>query len=180
MQNPLQENSNTIKKTAGRIDLRSVVQLALMCALMFVGKELMNSLPNIHPVMLLILLCVRVYGGLAIYPVIGFVLLELSIYGLGIWSVTYLYVWPLAVLLAFPFRKKESRLFWAVFAGLFGLMFGFLTAAYTVILSGFKAAFAYWVSGIPFDIVHCAANFVICFILLPPLTKLIQKLRRAS
>jgi len=180
MQNPAETHPVSSKKTAVRPDIRTVVQLALMCALMFAGKEVMNALPNIHPVMLLILLCVRVYGGMAIYPVIGFVLLELSIYGLGIWSITYLYVWPLAVLLALPFRKKESRLFWAVFAGLFGLMFGALTASYTVILSGFKAAVAYWVAGIPFDVIHCVSNFVICYILLPPLTGLIQKLRQAS
>jgi len=170
----------TGKKVASRLNIRTVVELALLCALMFAGKEIMNSLPNIHPVMLILLLCVRVYGGLAIYPVIGFVLLELAIYGLGIWSVTYIYVWPLAVLLALPFRKKESRLFWAVFAGAFGLSFGALTAAYTIIFSGFKAAVAYWVSGIPFDIAHCVSNFVICFFLLPPLTNLVVKLRKTT
>jgi len=184
MTEPLEYKSNHRpepgnKKTV-RLDVRTVIQLALLCALMFAGTEVMNSLPNIHPVMLILLLCVRVYGGLAIYPVTGFVLLELSIYGLGIWSITYLYVWPLAVLLALPFWKKDSRIFWAVFAGIFGLCFGALTAAYTIILSGFKAAVAYWVSGIPFDIVHCISNFIICFFLLPPLTDLVWKLRNKS
>jgi len=166
-------------KKAARMDVRTVCQLALFCALMFVGKEALNSLPNIHPVMLLIILLVKAYGHLAIYPVIGFVLLELAIYGFGIWSVTYLYVWPLAVVLALIFRKQESRTFWASFAGAFGLMFGPLTAAATIIMSGFEAAVAYWVSGIPFDIVHAVSNFVIVFFLLPPLEKLVRRLRSA-
>lgn len=163
-----------------RMDIRTVVQLAFFCALMFVGKEALNSLPNIHPVMLLIILCVRCYGFAAIYPVIGFVAIELSLYGLGIWSITYLYVWPLAVFLALFFRSRESRLFWASFAGIYGLLFGMLTAAATIILSGPKAAVAYWVAGIPFDIVHCVSNFILVYFLLPPLYALIQKLRQAS
>ena len=168
------------KRKKLRRDIFTLVQLAFFCALMFAGKEIMNALPNIHPVMLIILLCVRVYGVLALYPVTGFVLLELAVYGIGIWSVTYLYVWPLAVLIALPFRKKESRMFWAVFAGAFGLAFGALTAFYTIFLSGIKTAVAYWVSGIPFDIVHCVSNFAICYFLLPPLTELVRKLRNRS
>ena len=170
----------TEKRSTLHRDLFTLAQLAFFCALMFAGKEIMNVLPNIHPVMLILLLCVRVYGGLALYPVIGFVLLELAIYGIGIWSVTYLYVWPLAVLLALPFRKTEGRLFWAVFAGAFGLAFGALTAFYTVFLSGIKTAVAYWVSGIPFDIVHCVSNFTICYFLLPPLTELVRRLRNRT
>ena len=106
--------------------LRELVELALLCALMFALKEAMAALPNIHPVMLLILLGVRVYGWRVLYPVFGFVLLEIGIYGAGLWTLIYLYIWPLAAVLAMPFRKNDSRLFWAVFAGIFGLCFGAL------------------------------------------------------
>lgn len=137
----------------------------------------MNALPNIHPVMLLIILCVRVYGAKALFPVTGFVLIETMLYGISIWTVSYLYIWPLACIVALPFRSTESRLFWGVYAGMSGLLFGPLSALVTLMLSGWKAAVAYWVAGIPFDLIHCVSNFVTVFFLIGPLYQLILRLK---
>ncbi len=38
-------------------------------------------------------------------------------------------------------------------------------------------AFAWWVSGIPFDIVHCLSNFVICLVLFKPLSRGLSRIR---
>ena len=37
-------------------------------------------------------------------------------------------------------------------------------------------AFSYWISGIPFDLMHCAGNFAIALVLFKPLRKLTEKL----
>ena len=39
---------------------------------------------------------------------------------------------------------------------------------------------AWWVSGIPFDLLHCAGNFVIALVLFVPLRKLMGRLARPS
>lgn len=70
-----------------------------------------------HPVTLLLLLATAVYGAKALYPAFGFALLEIALYGAGLWNLMYLYVWPIVVLAALPFRRSESRAFWAAIAG---------------------------------------------------------------
>lgn len=167
-----------MKDTDGnRINAREIAELAVICAIMTGGKEAMNALPNIHPVMLLIILSVRVYGAKALYPVTGFVLIETMLYGISVWTVSYLYIWPLVCILALPFRNTEARLFWSVYAGLAGLFFGPLSALVTLALSGWRAAVAYWVAGIPFDLIHCISNFAIVFFLVNPLYQLIIRLK---
>ena len=163
-----------------RLRLRELLELALLCALMFAFKEAMAVLPNIHPVLLLILLGVRVYGWRILYSVFGFVLLEIGVYGAGLWTLVYLYIWPLAAVLALPFRQNGSRLFWAAFAGVFGLCFGALCAIPYFFMGGWPMALSYWVAGIPFDLIHCVSNAVLVFILLPPLFRLVMRLKNRS
>ena len=33
-------------------------------------------------------------------------------------------------------------------------------------IGGTQSAFGMWVSGIPYDLIHCVANFIICLVLL--------------
>lgn len=159
------------------VNVREITELAVICAIMVGGKEAMNALPNIHPVMLLILLCVRVYGIKALYPVTGFVVIESLLYGLSIWTISYLYIWPMAALIALPFRNESSKLFWGIYAAIFGFLFGPLSAIITLALSGWRAAVAYWVAGIPYDIIHCISNFIIVYFLLTPLYNLVIKIK---
>ena len=72
------------------------------------------------------------------------------------------------------FRKKDSVIFWAVFSAAFGLMFGALGSLVYIFMGGFKTAFAWWISGIPMDIIHCIGNFVIMLVLYKPLRKVLD------
>ena len=156
--------------------IKELAELAVICAIMTGGKEALNAIPNVHPLMLLIILSVRAYGARALYPVTGFVIIESLLYGLNIWTVSYLYIWPLYALAALLFKDCESELFWGIYAGLCGLLFGALSALPVLLLSGLQGAVAYWVAGIPYDIIHCVSNFVIVFSLLNPLTACLSKL----
>ena len=99
--------------SAGKLTIREVAELSLFCALMVAGKECLRVIPNVHPVTLLLLLATIIYGVKALYPAFGFALLEIALYGAGIWNLMYLYVWPIAVLIALPFRSSRSRALWA-------------------------------------------------------------------
>lgn len=68
--------------------------------------------------------------------------------------------------------KAKSPFIWATISGAFGLLFGMLCAIPYLIMGGPVMAIAYWVSGIPFDLVHSAGNFILCLMLWKPLTKI--------
>ena len=77
---------------------------------------------------------------------------------------------------AILFRKSRSRLFWSAVAGVHGLLFGALCSIPYFITGGWAGGFAYWVAGIPFDLIHCVSNVVLTAVLLMPLYNLCQKL----
>lgn len=84
-------------QTGGRPRLRArrLALLALMAAGMSAAKAVMAPLPNIEPVTLLVMLCALAFGPQAFYAVYTFVALEFLLYGFGMWSFAYLYVWTI-------------------------------------------------------------------------------------
>ena len=162
---------------SARLSAREIAELSLICALMVAGKEGLRVIPNVHPVTLLLLLATAVYGVKALYPAFGFAILEIVLYGAGLWNLMYLYVWPIVVFAALPFRQSRSRALWAALAGLHGLCFGALCAIPYLFIGGWKMAFTWWLSGIPYDVIHCVSNAVLAFMLLPPLRRLLETLK---
>lgn len=149
---------------------------AVLGALTFAAKYVMAFLPNIEPVSLMVMLFGVTFGRKALYPIGLYVLMEILFYGLGTWNVMYLYVWPVLGIIAYLLRKMEHPLGWAILSGTFGLLFGALCMPVDIVIGGFAFATAKWVSGIPFDIAHCAGNFVIALVLFRPMRKLLQRL----
>ena len=136
----------------------------------------MSPLPNIEPVTLLVMLCALTFGRQAFYAIYVFVGLEFLLYGFGMWSISYLYIWLIPAAGAMLLRRTRSRWPFALFAAAFGLAFGALTAIAYLFVGGWAAAISYWTAGIAFDLIHCAGNFVITALLLPPLRTLLERL----
>ena len=149
---------------------------AVLGSLTFAAKYAMAALPNIEPVSLMVMLFGVIFGRRALWPIGVYVAMEVLFYGLGIWNIMYLYIWPLLGLLAWMLRKMEHPLGWAVLSGSFGLLFGALCAPVDVVMGGMEYAVTKWISGIPFDIAHCAGNFVIALVMFQPMRKLMEKL----
>lgn len=150
--------------------------LALFAALMFGTQVAMASLPNIHLVAMFIILATILFSWKALYSVAVFVMLEGLVYGFGIWWISYVYIWPILVPVVIVFRANDSAIFWAVIAGVHGLLFGAMCAIPYLFIGGWAAAVSYWIAGIPFDLMQCAGNFVLTLLLLMPLKKLSLKL----
>lgn len=151
----------------------------ILGAILLVSQIALAPLPNIEIVSVLVVLFTLVLGKYVAYTLSVFILLEGLVYGFGLWWFSYLYIWTILAILTFFFRKMESRLGWALLCGFYGLLFGTLTSFPTFILSGFAVGVAYILSGIPFDLIHAAANFLLAFLLLPVLRKLLEKLTQA-
>ena len=72
----------------------------------------------------------------------------------------------------------ESALGWALLSAVYGLLFGALCAPVDVVIGGFGYAVTKWVSGIPFDLMHCGGNFAITLVLWKPLRKLLRTMHK--
>lgn len=141
-----------------------------MGALIFAAKEAFYALPNINVNAVLIILCVIFFGWKAMFSVAVYVMLEGLINGFSIWWIGYLYAWPLVAAAAMALRRCRSALIWAVFAAVYGLVFGpIMYLEYFAINGGWEMFLAMWVNGIPFDLLHCGGNFILTLVLFKPL-----------
>jgi len=159
------------------LSLGETVLFGMLGALMFALQVVMAPLPNIEPVSLLVMLFAVTFGWKSLYCVYTFVAMEVLFYGLGLWNINYLYIWTILAVAAIFLRKMEPVLGWALLSGVFGLAFGALCGIADVFIGGFGYAAAKWVSGIPFDLLHCGGNFAMALVLWKPLYQLLQKLK---
>lgn len=163
-------------KSNTKITVKDIAITGMMIATIEVAKNALAFIPNVELVSLLVILFTLYFGKKILFVIPAFILLEGCIYGFGLWWIMYLYVWPLLALITYIMRKQDSVWVWAIMSGSFGLAFGALCSIPYIVLSGPKAAFAWWVSGIPFDILHCVSNFVLCLVLFKPLSKVMRKM----
>lgn len=150
-----------------------------MGALIFAEKAALSGMPNVNLNAVLIILTTVFFGWRALYSVLIYVMLEGLVYGgnsIFLWWFSYLYVWPLLVAICTFFRKNDSAVVWAVIAAVYGLAFGpLMYLTYFAVNGAWKGFFAMWVSGIPFDVTHCASNFIFTLILYKPLYRVMEK-----
>lgn len=154
---------------------REAALFGMLGGLTFAAKVVMAGLPNIEPVSLLVMLFAVTLGKKALFPIYVYVLLELSLFGIGLWTGAYLYVWAVLALAARLLRTMYSPLGWAMLSGTFGLLFGALCAPICLFTGGPAFALSWWLSGIPFDLAHCGGNFVLALVLFRPLRSLFAR-----
>lgn len=154
---------------------KEIVLMGALTTLLLLGQVAMAALPNLEIVSLLVILYTLTFGRRVFFMIYAFVILEGVIYGFGLWWINYLYIWSILAAVTLFFRKQKSALFWSIVSGFFGILFGGLCAIPYLIMGGTASAFAYWVSGIFFDVLHCGGNFVLCLVLFNPLYAILQK-----
>ena len=153
--------------------LKYVVFFAMMGGLIFAVKVVMAGLPNIHLVGVLIMSLTVVFRAKALIPLYIYVLLEGVFFGFTTWWLSYLYVWAVlwlfTILLPKNMPKKIAVPVYMAVCGLHGLIFGPLCAPVQALLFGlnFQATLTWIAMGIPFDITHAIANFVMGSLILP-------------
>ena len=159
------------------LSLGETVLFGMLGGLMFALQVVMAPLPNIELVSLLVMLFGVTFGWKSLYCVYTFVAMEILFHGIGVWNINYLYIWTILAFAAIMLRKMEPAFGWALLSGVYGLCFGALCGIVDIFIGGFGYAAAKWVSGIPFDLLHCGGNFAIALILWKPLRNLLEKLQ---
>lgn len=160
---------------------KDLVIMAMLTGVIFAAQVAMASLPNIEVVTLLVILYTQLYRKKVFFILYSFIVLEGLFYGFGLWWFNYLYIWPLLALLVLLLVKtSHSPVFWSIVAGAYGLCFGMLCAIPYFISGGIGGGLAYWISGIPYDILHCAGNTVLCLLLYRPLYQVMTQMLKAG
>ena len=157
-----------------------VALFGILGGLTFAAKVVMMGLPNIEPVSLMVMLFGVCFGKKAVYPIYVYVFLEFILNGIHLWSINYLYVWILLSATAWFLREMKHPLSWALLSGGFGLLFGLLCTPVYLVTGGLTFAVSWWISGIPFDLLHCGGNFVLALVLFVPLRRLMERLYQKS
>lgn len=168
------------------LTVKDIALAGMMVAVIEVCKMALSFLPNIETTTFWLILFTLFFGWKIVFVVPVFILIEMSMYGMQLWVIMYLYIWPLLVLMAWVFRKQESVWFWSIFSSLFGLMFGMLCSIPYVVIgtaggtirNGLYAGFTWWIAGIPWDIVHGVGNFFIMLTLYKPVYSVMKKIKR--
>ena len=148
----------------------------MLGSLTFAAKVAMAGLPNIEPVSLFVMLFAVVFGKKCVYPIYTYVVMEFLCYGIHLWSINYLYVWIILAVIAWLLRDMKNPIVWALLSGGFGLLFGLFCAPVYLVSGGIGYAVSWWISGVPFDLMHAGGNFVMALVLFVPLRKLLTRL----
>ena len=176
-------------KINGKLATIFVARVALIAALLTVGKMAFAAIPNVEVVTVLII----VYGatlGLpyALTATLIFCTVEMAIWPPHTWVVLYYIYWPaLAIVSSLALRRSNvfKTTVFAVIIAVFGsFLFGLLSACVdTLFCVGNlspedlrKYWVAYYLRGVYFDVVHMISNGIIVGVLFAPLTLLVRRL----
>lgn len=171
--------TNTNLKLTGK----DISLIGMMVAVIEVCKVTLSFLPNIELTTFWIIIFSLYFGKQIFFVIPVFILIEGTMYGFGLWWIMYLYTWPSLALIVQLLKKMESTYMWGLLSGMYGLLYGMLCAIPYVFIgasngglaNGLKTAFAWWIAGIPWDLVHGISNFIIMLVLYHPITSIMKK-----
>lgn len=172
-------------RTRTRLTVREITVFAMLGAVMFAGKKLVEWIPNVHPATMLTMVYTLAYRKKGIIPVIVYLVLETVFTGGITWLVPYYYIFPLCwlctLLLPRHLPKWGAQICYTLLCTLFGLLFGVLYAPWQAILYGlsFEKTLAWVASGFAFDVTHAVGNFAASFLIIP-LLNLLQKINQSK
>lgn len=162
------------------MNTKRLVRISVLAVILFISQVSIAYLPNIELVSLLIIVYSLIWEKDTKYICTVYVLMTALQWGFGLWWVSYLIVWPMWSIIVVALKKtvKDRWWLWACFSCAFGLCFGALFALPYIILVSPSYALTYWISGIPWDIIHGSGNFIITLVIGKPLYKILKIITR--
>ena len=156
--------------------VKDIAVIGMMTAMLEAVKIALQAVPNVELVTLLIILFTLFLGWKTLIAVWAFVGIECVVWGIGLWTIMYVYIWPILVFLTLLLKKANSHWVYCFLSGSFGLFFGAFCSIPYLFIGGWALALSYWVSGLSFDLIHCGGNFVLTLTLFKPLYRVMDKL----
>ena len=166
-----------------KLKTRELAIFAMLGAIMYVSKILMEWIPNVHLLGTLTMAYTLVYRKKALYPIYVYVFLNGALAGFNTWWIPYLYIWTVlwvvTMLLPRNMPKRIGPIVYMIVCALHGFCFGILYAPAQAIMFGlsFEATLAWIASGFYFDMIHGIGNFF-CGMLIVPIVSVLRYLER--
>lgn len=166
-----------------KVSLKETAVLAILSALMFASKVIMEFLPNIHLLGTLIVAITVVFRTKALFPIYTYVFINGLVAGFATWWIPYLYIWTAlwgtTMLLPCNIPTKIKPIVYMVVSALHGFLFGTLYAPMQALFFGldFKGTIAWIITGIPFDLIHGISNFF-CGLLICPIILVLKNTQK--
>lgn len=160
-----------------------LVIFAMLGALMFCSKVIMEFLPNVHLLGMLTITYTLVFRTKALIPIYINVILVGLYGGFNLWWFPYLYMWTILWGITMLLPKKMPKwlccIIFPILCSLHGFAYGTLYAPAQALMFhlNFDQMIAWIISGFPFDIIHGIGNFV-AGLLIVPMTELLRKLTK--
>ena len=176
-------------KVDGKLATIFVARVALIAALLTVGKMAFAAVPNVEVVTVLII----VYGASLGLPysltaTLIFCTVEMAIWPPHTWVLLYYIYWPLlAIISSLTLRKTnlvKTTIFATIIAVVGSCFFGVLSSCVDTLFCVGNLTpedlrdywVAYYLRGVYFDVVHMISNGIIVAVLFAPLTLLVRTL----
>ena len=156
-----------------KLKTRELAVFAMLGAIMYVSKILMEWLPNVHLLGMLTMTYTIVYRRKALYPIYVYVFLNGALGGFNTWWIPYLYIWTIlwgiTMLLPKNMPKKIAPIVYMIVCALHGFGFGVLYAPVQALLYGlnFEQTLAWIGYGFYFDMIHGVGNFFFGMLIVP-------------
>ncbi|MBO5790484.1 MAG: hypothetical protein J6R40_04940 [Clostridia bacterium] len=168
-----------------RLSTREMVLFSALTAILFLSDIALEVAMNVELVSTLLAAYTVVFRQKALVILYLYVALYLLIFGFGMYNLAYLYIWLVLwgvfMLLPKNGHKVLRAILYPVCCALFGFAFGALyIPAWALAFSlGIKESIAWWIAGIPADMIHAAGNFAFGFLILPLSDLLISLQKKA-
>lgn len=162
-----------------RLTTREITVFAMLGAVMYASKLLMELIPNVHLLGVFVVAFTVVYRKKALYPIYIYVLLNGMFCGFAAWWVPYLYVWTVlwgaVMLLPQKMPKALRPVVYMAVCSAHGFLFGTLYAPAQALLYGlsFEGMVGWILAGLPWDCIHGVSNFF-CGILIVPVISVLR------
>ncbi len=155
------------------LTIKETTVFAVLGAMMYCTKVLMEFLPNIHLLGMFTITFTIVFRKKALIPIYVYVFLEGLFSGFSVWWLAYLYIWAilwgLTMLVPRKTPKKAAFFIYPALCCFHGLIFGVLYAPIWAIMAkmSWSATLAWIAAGLEFDLIHALSNFALGFLCLP-------------
>ena len=162
-----------------KVTTRDITVFAMLGALMYVSKFIMEVIPNVHLLGVFTIAFTVVYRKKALYPIYIYVLLNGIFCGFAAWWIPYLYLWTVlwgvTMLLPKEMPVKVRPVVYMLVCSAHGFLFGTLYAPAQALMFGlgWKGMIAWIAAGFPWDCIHGISNFF-CGILIVPIISLLR------
>lgn len=164
---------------------RELVVFAMLGALMFSSKIILEFLPNIHMLALFTIVFTVVYGARGLIPIYIYAAILTVYYGFQPWLLIHYYVWLVLWCITMPIpvnmNKKIAVPVYVALGAFHGVVYGFLCALTQVPIYyntfSVVTVLAYTATGIKWDLIQAAGNAAMCTLAVP-LIILLDKLSR--